>query len=78
VPKTKNAKSWWQEEGCFRLNNIMINIIGENIGYVLLENLIDISNYDCDELIPLLLKDGCTLKKVDYVDGTYDFYIYVK
>lgn len=60
------------------LNDIMINIIGERIGYVPLENLLDISSFDPEELIPLLIKDGCTLKKIDYVDGTYDLYIYVK
>lgn len=73
-----SAKSWWTEVGVFMLNDIMINIIGERIGYVPLENLLDISSFDLEELIPLLIKDGCTLKKVDYVDGTYDLYIYVK
>ena len=73
-----SAKSWWTEVGCFKLNDIMINIIGERIGYVPLENLLDISSFAPEELIPLLIKDGCTLKKVDYVDGTYDLYIYVK
>lgn len=73
-----SAKSWWTEVGCFKLNDIMINIIGERIGYVPLENLLDVSSFDPEELIPLLIKDGCTLKKVDYVDGTYDLYIYVK
>ena len=73
-----SVKLWWTEEGCFKLNDIMINIIGKRIGYVPLENLIDISLFDPEELIPLLIKDGCTLKKIDYMDGTYDLYIYVK
>lgn len=73
-----SAKTWWKEIGCFQLNSIMIDIIGERIGYVPLENLIDISPFDVEELIPLLIKDGCTLKKIDYMDGTYDLYIYVK
>ena len=56
----------------------MINIIGQKVGYVPLDNLIDISEFDYDELIPLLTKDGCTLKKIEYSDGSNDLLIYVK
>lgn len=78
MQERKDAKSWWKQEGVFKLNSIMIDIIGEKIGYVPLENLIDISEFDCDELIPLLIKDGCTLKKIDYMDESSDIFIYVK
>ena len=78
MPKEKEVNTWWKEEGCFKLNGIMIDIIGQRIGYVPLENLIDISKFDQDDLIPLLTKDGCTLKKVEYIDGSSDLLIYVK
>lgn len=78
MPKEREVNTWWKEKGCFMLNSIMIEIIGQKIGYVPLENLIDISEFSYEELIPILTKDGCTLKKVDYVDGTSDLLIYVK
>jgi len=78
MPKEKDVVIWWKENGCFRLNKVMIEIIGQKIGYVPLDNLIDIAEFDYDDLIPLLTKDGCTLKKVDYIDGTSDLLIYVK
>ena len=78
MKKVKDVSTWWKESGCFKLNSIMINIIGQKVGYVPLDNLIDISEFDYDELIPLLTKDGCTLKKIEYSDGSNDLLIYVK
>ena len=60
-------KSWWRKEGCRKLNSVMVELAGNKIGYVPIENLLsEICQQEYllqqEELIQLLIKDGATLR----------------
>ena len=74
---------WWKEIGSKELNKILIELVGEKIGYVPLENLLaefcDPSTLiDEEELIPLMVTDGATLRVEHLKDGQSKLLIWVK
>lgn len=73
-----DAKTWWYKEGAKKLDNIIINLVGEKIGYVPLENLLDDIPYDFQEIEKEMTNDGCTIKVEKYKDGEECYFIYIK
>ncbi len=77
----ENLGDWWKNVGSKRLNEIIINFIGYNVGYVPLTNLTDdfcsLTAKNQEDLIPYMLADGCTLR-VNDAPGGKKVYIFVK
>lgn len=75
-------KKWWAEEGSRKLNKEMIDLVGENIGYVpfrnLTEDIFDIPVKKLEEILSDLVADGLTLKRVTYQGGREELLVYVK
>ena len=78
----QNVQEWWKDIGCIELNRVLIDIVGSGIGFVpvanLLGDVIDISVFDQDELMELLIKDGCYLRTQLMTNGQTMVLIYVK
>ena len=78
----QDVQKWWKDTGCIELNKVLIDIIGNNIGFVPVSNLLgdicDISVFDQDELMELLIKDGCHLRTQLMSSGKTMMLIYVK
>lgn len=73
---------WWKETGSKKLNDIVINLAGSGIGYVPFSNLTDdfvvLSDKNQEELIPLMVADGCTVKTEVFPNGRHRVLLYVK
>jgi len=79
----KTTEEWWKNEGLPQLNKVLIEIVGQSIGFIPLENLTaelpcNFSQQNFDELIPLMVKDGCTIKITTKSNGKKIISIYVK
>ena len=80
--QNENLKEWWTNEGCIRLNEVMVEFVGEKIGFVPLANLLgdyaDITLFDQDELTELLSEDGCYVRTQLMSGGEKTLLIYIK
>lgn len=68
--KDFNLEWWWKSEGCKELNAVLVNLIGNNIGFVPLENLgineLALSEKNIEKFVKILTNDGYTLRKLFY------------
>lgn len=75
-------KKWWKETGSRLVNKELIDLVGENIGYVPLRNLFedicDIPVKKLEEILSDLVIDGLTLKRVTYQGGREELLLYIK
>lgn len=75
-------KNWWKETGSRLVNKELIDLVGENIGYVPLRNLFedicDIPTKKLEEILSDLVTDGLTLKRVTYQGGREELLLYIK
>ena len=66
----ENLQAWWQMEGCKELNAILVDLVGNDIGFVFLENLgINnevLSSKNIEEFVKILTADGYTIRKLFY------------
>jgi len=78
----KELKEWWVKRGCQNLNKELLELSGSNIGFVPIENLLgdnfDISLVDQNELINILIKDGCFVRTKLLSSGETSVLIYIK
>ena len=75
-------KKWWKETGSRLVNKELIDLVGENIGYVPLRNLFedicDIPVTKLEEILSDLVIDGLTLKRGTYQGGREELLLYIK
>lgn len=75
-------RKWWKETGSRLVNKELIDLVGENIGYVPLRNLFedicDIPVKKLEEILSDLVIDGLTLKRVTYQGGREELLLYIK
>lgn len=75
-------RKWWKEEGSRKVNKELIDLIGQDIGYVplrnLLEDICDIPVKTIEGILSDLVIDGLTLKKVTYQGGREEVLLYIK
>ncbi len=75
-------KKWWEGTGSRLVNKELIDLVGENIGYVPLRNLFedicDIPVKKLEEILSDLVIDGLTLKRVTYQGGREELLLYIK
>lgn len=75
-------KKWWKETGSRLVNKELIDLVGENIGYVPLRNLFedicDIPVKNLEVILSDLVIDGLTLKRVTYQGGREELLLYIK
>ena len=66
----------WEKEDIYKLNRILVNLIGNGIGYMPLANLLDLKPYagHIEELGEVIANDGVSVK-IDQYDKPW---IYVK
>ena len=78
----ENLPLWWKETGSKELNKLLINWIGDKIGYVPLSNFTsefcDLTEQQQEELIPCMVADGATLRLQEKANGEKTLQIYVK
>lgn len=71
-----NVREWWFTKGVFIANSKIINLIGNNIGYMPLTNLFSeeemdgISSEELFSIIDELNQDGLDIREVIYTDGS--------
>ena len=73
-----DARTWWFEQGSKKLDSIIQNFVGEKIGYVPLENLLENIPFNFEEVEEDMRNDGCTIKVETYSNGEKCYFIYVK
>ena len=64
-----NILAWWRNEGCKELNAILVDLVGNDIGYVFLENLginENVLRNNIEDLVKILIADGYTIRKLFY------------
>ncbi len=70
------ALRWWKEKGVRMVNERTINLIGQNIGYIPLDNLFshkelrEIGKEGLFSLIDTMCDDGMRVKELIYKDGS--------
>ena len=76
------TRNWWRHEGSREVNKELINLIGEDLGYIplrnLLEDITDIPIKKIEEILSDLVNDGLTIKRVTYQGGRDDIFVFVK
>ena len=81
--KSIDARKWWKEKGARIINDHTINLIGQNIGYIPLENLLsreqlrEIGKENLFELIDDMCNDGMRVKELIYKDGSRELHFYI-
>lgn len=81
--KSIDARKWWKEKGVRIINDQTINLIGQNIGYIPLENLLsreqlrEIGKENLFELIDDMCNDGMRVKELIYKDGSRELHFYI-
>lgn len=71
-----SVREWWQTKGVFIANNKIVNLIGNNIGYMPFTNLfseeelVGINSDDLFSIIDDLNHDGLDIREVYYTDGS--------
>ena len=81
--KSIDARKWWKEKGAKIINDQTINLIGQNIGYIPLENLLsreqlrEIGKENLFELIDDMCNDGMRVKELIYKDGSRELHFFI-
>ena len=77
-----DALIWWKKEGAFELNRLVIEYVGESLGYIPITNLMEsfsfLSINEKEEILPIMVKDGCRIRKQVYENGQMIYSIWVK
>jgi hypothetical protein len=76
-----NLVSWWKNKGIYIVNKRVIDLIGQGIGYVPIENLftdeelseIGVSRIEDRELIEAMRDDGISFEPWEYQNGDIEF-----
>lgn len=75
-------EAWWRKEGSFELNKALIELVGEHLGYVPIMNLLEsyesLSINEKEDLLPIMVEDGCKIRKQVFDDGSSIYSIWVK
>ena len=77
------ALRWWREKGVYIVNERTIDLIGQNIGYVPLENLFtreelrQIGKANLFTLIDEMCDDGMKVKELIYRDGSRELLFFI-
>jgi len=79
----KAIGDWWRDTGSIELNKVLVEIVGEKIGYIPLENLFaEFCNPSIylkeEELIPLMVTDGATIRVKELKSGERQVLIWIK
>jgi len=75
-------EAWWRKEGSIELNKALIELVGEHLGYVPIMNLLEsyesLSINEKEDLLPIMVEDGCKIRKQVFDDGSSIYSIWVK
>ena len=78
----KHVEFWWKMEGSLELNRALIELAGEHLGYIPLMNILSdferLTNDEKEDLVPLMVKDGCKIRKQVFEDDSILYSIWVK
>ena len=78
----KHVEFWWRKEGSLELNRALIELAGEHLGYIPLMNILSgferLTNDEKEDLVPLMVKDGCKIRKQVFEDDSILYSIWVK
>ena len=75
--------AWWKEKGVRIINEKTIDLIGQNIGYVPLDNLFtseelrEIGKANLFSLIDTMCDDGMRVKELIYKDGSRELHFFI-
>ena len=75
--------SWWRKKGVKIVNERTNNLLGQNIGYIPIENLFtdseleEIGSDDFYRLIDTMCDDGMRMKELIYSDGRRELRFYI-
>ena len=72
---------WWRAQGCKELNAMLVNLVGNNVGFVFLDNLGILNetlSSDIEEFVKILVDDGYTIRKLFYEGELVKYQILIK
>lgn len=76
-------QSWWATKGANLINQRAIDLIGQGIGYVPIENLLtsdelsEIDRTELPDLIETMCDDGMRIKELVYSDGSKELRFFI-
>jgi len=76
-------KSWWISKGARLINQRTVDLIGQGIGYVPIENLLtseelsEIDSSELPDLIETMCDDGMRIKELVYSDGSRELRFFI-
>jgi len=76
-------QSWWATKGANLINQRAIDLIGQGIGYVPIENLLtsdelsEIDRSELPDLIETMCDDGMRIKELVYSDGSKELRFFI-
>ena len=75
--------SWWRKKGVKIVNERTNNLLGQNIGYIPIQNLFtdkemeEIGSDDLFRLVDTMCDDGMKMKELIYSDGRRELRFYI-
>ena len=76
--------SWWRDKGVALINERAIDLVGECIGYVPIENLLtteelsEVGRENLPDLIEAMRDDGMRIKELTYQDGSKELHFFIE
>ena len=76
----ENVSKWWSDEGCKLMNSKLVELTGQGIGKIPINNLftLKLSGTQFDELIKIMAHDGCQFSRQNCQDDTVRYCIIIQ
>ena len=76
------VETWWRNVGLLELNRALIELAGDHLGYIPIMNILEgfekLTNDEKEDLVPIMVEDGCRIRKQIFDDDSILYSIWVK